>query len=70
MVKFNKEDLNYIGNSCKEQSERISYSGDISDLGNELGIIIGYRYKDINGDDIESLIHGIRHGISLTNGTH
>jgi hypothetical protein len=70
MIEFNKEDLSYIGNGCKEQSERISYIGDISDLGNELGIIIGYRYKDINGDDIESLINGIRHGISLTNGTH
>jgi hypothetical protein len=70
MIEFNKEDLSYIGNGCKEQSQRISYDGDISDLGNELGIIIGYRYKDINGDDIESLINGIRHGISLTNGTH
>lgn len=70
MVEFNKDDLNYIGNSCKEHSERMSYTGDISDLGNELGIIIGYRYKNLTNDEIEILIHGIRHGISLINGTH
>lgn len=45
--------------------------GDLSDIGNEIGIILG-KYIDDNkmGYDLISFISGIKHGISLTNGTH
>lgn len=44
--------------------------GDLSDVGNELGIIIGKYISEEMGFEYEDLIAGIRHGISLTNGTH
>ena len=39
-------------------------SGDLSDLGNEIGIVIG------NEKNINEFISGLKHGISLSNGTH
>ena len=49
--------------------KEIKYSnGDISDLGNEIGFSI---WKEINTEeDFDSFIHGLRHGLSLGNGTH
>jgi len=47
----------------------IKYVGDESDLGNEIGYTIG-KVINFTEEDTESFIHGIRHGISLTNGTH
>lgn len=44
--------------------------GDLSDVGNEIGIIIGKYISKEMGFEYEDLIAGIRHGISLTNGTH
>jgi hypothetical protein len=54
------------------QVSNISYlNGDISDIGNEIGIALG-KYIDANKDgyNIEDLIIGIRHGVSLIDGTH
>ena len=48
----------------------IKYYGDISDLGNEIGYAVGNVIKDMNEQETTDFIHGIRHGISLTNGTH
>jgi hypothetical protein len=44
---------------------------DMADVGNEIGIAIGkfINNKD-NGFDLDSLISGIRHGVSLIDGTH
>jgi hypothetical protein len=67
---FDKNDLNWITNSLKEYANRMNYTGDLSDCGNEIGIIVGERYKNITEDDIQNFISGIKHGISLTNGTH
>ena len=49
--------------------EKVSYdNGDLSDVGNEIGIVLGnYIEKE---QDFKDLVHGLRHGISLTNGTH
>jgi len=44
--------------------------GDISDLGNEIGIILGKYTSDEIGYELDSFIHGIKHGVSLTKGTH
>ncbi len=54
-----------------DQLNNIEYDGDLSDIGNEIGIAVGESVsKDRIGYETEDLIHGIRHGISLTNGTH
>jgi hypothetical protein len=67
---FDKTKLNYIANSLKEKVDRIDYIGDISDLGNEIGIVVGSTFKDMTNEDIVDFINGFKHGVSLTNGTH
>jgi hypothetical protein len=55
-----------------EQLNKAEYNGDLGDIGNEIGIIIGkYLSADKNpGYEFDDFIHGVKHGISLTNGTH
>jgi hypothetical protein len=65
--KVNKNDVNYLANSLKESSSRMEYFGDLSDLGNEIGIVIGRLFSKMNDEEINALIHGIKHGISLSN---
>jgi 2-keto-4-pentenoate hydratase/2-oxohepta-3-ene-1,7-dioic acid hydratase in catechol pathway len=48
----------------------MNYTGDISDLGNEIGVTVGHAYKDMTEEEIKDFITGFRHGVSLTNGTH
>ena len=49
------------------QLKNVKYTnGDISDLGNEIGIVIGRLSKD----DIKDFKMGFSHGISLSDGTH
>jgi 2-keto-4-pentenoate hydratase/2-oxohepta-3-ene-1,7-dioic acid hydratase in catechol pathway len=67
---FNKTKLNYIANTLKEAVNRVEYTGDISDLGNEIGVIVGHAYENMTEENINDFISGFRHGISLTNGTH
>ena len=67
---FNNTKLNYIANGLKETVDRMNYVGDISDLGNEIGVIVGSAYKDMTDEEIIGFINGFRHGVSLTNGTH
>ena len=45
-------------------------NGDLSDLGNEIGIGLGNVLSDLSADEISMFISGFRHGVSLTNGTH
>jgi 2-keto-4-pentenoate hydratase/2-oxohepta-3-ene-1,7-dioic acid hydratase in catechol pathway len=52
------------------QKAEINYVGDISDLGNEVGYIIGRVYKKMSQEEINDFITGFMHGVSLTNGTH
>lgn len=63
-------DLNFISNSLKDCENEMDYIGDLSDCGNEIGLIVGECYEDMTVGEIEDFIVGIRHGISLTNGTH
>jgi hypothetical protein len=49
------------------QLQDIHYDGDISDIGNEIGIAIG---KYITEDELKDFIMGLKHGVSLSNGTH
>jgi hypothetical protein len=54
-----------------EQLQNVQYdNGDISDLGNEIGISVGKGVENMTENEISIFISGIRHGISLTNGTH
>jgi hypothetical protein len=62
------ENFDKIKEDIKDQLLQIRYEGDLSDIGNEIGIAIG-KYLD-KDNTIEDLIHGIRHGVSLVNGTH
>ena len=65
-IKF-EEVLEQITNSFKE----IKYNnGDISDLGNEIGYAIGTALSNLTEEETKEFIFGIKHGISLTNGTH
>jgi hypothetical protein len=62
-------------NACLDISKRLSIlpydSGDISDIGNEIGIILGkYIDEQDHGWDKDGFISGLKHGISLTDGTH
>lgn len=51
------------------QLANIEYEdGDIGDVGNEIGIAIG---KCLDKDNtIEDFIRGVKHGVSLVDGTH
>ena len=52
-------------------NSKIPQGCDLSDLGNEIGILIGqYTDKYKLGYELESLLAGIKHGVSLTDGTH
>jgi hypothetical protein len=45
-------------------------NGDISDIGNEIGLAVGSILENITQQEINDFISGFRHGVSLTNGTH
>lgn len=45
-------------------------NGDISDIGNEIGFTIGSILENMTQEEINDFIHGFKHGVSLTNGTH
>lgn len=58
-----------------ELSDRLSnlpyQNGDLSDIGNEIGIIIAKYFNDKElGYDLGGFIHGVKHGVSITDGTH
>jgi hypothetical protein len=44
--------------------------GDLSDIGNEIGLVLGKYVSKEMGFEKEDLIAGINHGISLIDGTH
>ena len=65
-LKF-KETLISLGNDLT----KVNYNnGDISDIGNEVGFKLGSILKNLKEDEINDFIHGFKHGVSLTNGTH
>ena len=65
---FNSDDLSWIAFSLIEYSRSMDYEGDLSDCGNEIGIAVGQFFK--SKEDIEDFITGLKHGISLVDGTH
>lgn len=67
MEKFEKVKIDIVN-----QLLAIKYkNGDLSDIGNEIGIILGeFINKNELGCDLDDFLSGLNHGISLTNGTH
>ncbi len=55
---------------CQTFSEIEYDNGDISDVGNEVGFALGKALVDLKENEIKDFILGLKHGISLTNGTH
>lgn len=55
--------------TINEKLDEIKYQGDISDLGNEVGYCLG-KVLHMSKQDTNDFITGLKHGISLTNGTH
>ena len=53
-----------------EQLNTVEYEGDLSDIGNEIGIAIGKHISNDMGYEANDFIHGVKHGISLIDGTH
>jgi hypothetical protein len=50
------------------QLSEITYQGDLSDIGNEIGIVIAKYFDETN--TVKDFISGLKHGISLTDGSH
>jgi len=47
-----------------------NHSTDMSDVGNEVGYVVGHVFKNMTEEEINDFIVGFKHGVSLTNGTH
>ena len=68
-MKVNK--FNQILDELKIALNNIKYEGDLSDIGNEIGLVIGNHIgKNELGYNIDSFISGLKHGVSLIDGTH
>jgi len=59
------KDIQKIVNDLKEI--KVHPQGDLSDLGNEIGKIIGTYIDQEIGYELDDLLSGIEHGVSLTN---
>ena len=62
--------LKKLSEVISEISEEVTYFGDLSDFGNEIGVAIGEMFPNMTEQEISEVISGLRHGISLTNETH
>ena len=58
----------HIKERIKARLDNLKNDGDLSDIGNEIGFVLG-KYLTTD-DEFNDFIHGLKHGISLTNGTH
>jgi hypothetical protein len=67
-----ERDLNFakVLNKISEYLNTVTYQGDLSDIGNEIGYILGDIIPNMNQEEIDTFITGFKHGVSLTNGTH
>lgn len=48
----------------------IKYDGNLTDIGNEIGIIISKYFNNDLGYEKEDFLRGLKHGFSITNKTH
>jgi len=69
LIFVNMDNFTHILNRIKTQLDNVNYdNGDVSDVGNEIGIVLGDFIT--TESELQDFITGIRHGMSLTNGTH
>ena len=65
------KDLKQINTEIIERLSDVNYKGDLSDIGNEIGLSIGnFVSDDEPGFDLQDFISGLEHGISIVKGTH
>ena len=62
--------LKKLSEVISEISEEVTYFGDLSDFGNEIGAAIGEMFPEMTEEEISEIISGIKHGISLTGKTN
>ena len=62
--------LKKISIILSEYSDEITYFGDLSDLGNELGKIVSEIYPEMTEQEVVEFMSGFRHGVSSTNNTN
>lgn len=64
-------DMKSVLTQLGQKLPSVQYSqGDVSDIGNEVGFQLGQILQNLTEDEIKDFIHGFKHGVSLTNGTH
>ncbi len=68
--KKNREISNAIRALMNSQEDILEDKSDLSDFGNIIGLAIGEHIDDEMGYELEDFISGLRHGISLKDGTH
>lgn len=65
-----KKKFNRVKNELLTKLRDLTYEGDLSDIGNEIGIIIAKYTSSDFGWELNGFYDGIKHGISITDGTH
>jgi hypothetical protein len=64
-------DFSAICRGLSDHLGKVSYNnGDLSDLGNEVGLALGRIVEKMSGEEMRTFVMGFNHGVSLTNGTH
>lgn len=64
-------DFSAICKGVAAHLEVVPYNnGDLSDLGNEVGLALGKMLEKMSGEEMRTFVMGFNHGVSLTNGTH
>lgn len=66
----NKKILDDIKFQLNNQEKILIEKSDLSDFGNIIGFAIGEHIDSDLGYELESFISGLKHGISLRDGTH
>jgi len=62
-------EFTHILNQLSKHLENVNYkNGDISDIGNEIGIAIGEHLS--TDEELNDFIFGLKHGVSLKNKTN
>ena len=63
------DNFQHLLKQISESLSKVQYeNGDMSDVGNEIGIVLGNYIT--NEQEFKDFVTGLRHGISLTNGEH
>ena len=63
------DNFQHLLKQISESLSKVPYeNGDMSDVGNEIGIVLGNYIT--NEQEFKDFVTGLRHGISLTNGEH